>query len=80
LRNKGEIGAEVWNLGVLLGPEQWTTWLTGSADEAETLIAPPPEDALRAHRVTKKVNNPGYQEEDLLESLGDAASSAEGFA
>jgi len=59
---------------VLLGPDQWSTWLTGSADEAGTLIVPPPGDALIAHRVTTKVNNPAYQEQDLLQSLDNTES------
>jgi len=63
---------------VLLSPQQWSAWLTGSADEAETLIVPPPKDALRAHRVTTKVNNPGYQEEDLLQPLDDSESGVGG--
>ena len=31
---------------VLLGPDHWSTWLTGSATEAESLIGPPSEDSL----------------------------------
>jgi putative SOS response-associated peptidase YedK len=51
---------------VILGPDQWSTWLQGGAQQAEAVIAPPPECSLTAHRVTMKVNNPGYQEDDLL--------------
>ncbi|QOC22168.1 SOS response-associated peptidase [Wenzhouxiangella sp. AB-CW3] len=51
---------------VLLAPEQWSAWLTGTAEQAEQLLAPPPEGSLRAHRVTTRVNNPGYQGEELL--------------
>lgn len=53
---------------VLLGQDQWSTWLGGAAQEAERLLVPPPEDSLRAEPVTTRVNNPGYQGEDLLES------------
>lgn len=60
---------------VVLQPEAWSTWLTGSETEAESLIAPPPDDALRAHRVTRRVNNPSYQEDDLLQDL-DAGPEA----
>ena len=65
---------------VLLGPDQWSTWLSGSATEAEALIGPPPEASLRAHRVTPRVNNPGYKEEDLLQPLEDSGSRADGTA
>ncbi|MGY6553446.1 MAG: SOS response-associated peptidase [Wenzhouxiangella sp.] len=51
---------------VILAPDAWQTWLTGPAEAAETLIQPPADGLLRAHRVGLKVNNPGYQEEDLL--------------
>jgi len=51
---------------VMLDSSQWDTWLTGPPEEAEKLIHPPPDDLMRAHRVTTRVNNPGYQEEDLL--------------
>lgn len=52
---------------VILGQERWSTWLSGTAKEAERLLVPPPEDSLRAEPVTTRVNNPGYQGEDLLE-------------
>lgn len=51
---------------VLLSPDDWDTWLTGDSDQAESLIAPPPAEIMRAHPVTRRVNNPGYQGEDLL--------------
>lgn len=54
---------------VILGPEQWSAWLHGSAQEAEAVIAAPPEGALTAHRVTTRVNNPGYQEEDVIRAV-----------
>ena len=65
---------------VLLEPDQWSTWLTGSSTEAEALVGPPPEGSLRAHQVTSKVNNPGYEEEDLLQPLEDSGSRADGTA
>ena len=52
---------------VIVGPDQFSTWLEGSAEAAQAIIAPPAEGSLSAHRVTTRVNNPGYQEEDLLE-------------
>jgi putative SOS response-associated peptidase YedK len=54
---------------VILEPQSWQTWLNGAPEAAEALIQPPPDDSLRAHRVTARVNNPGYQEEDLLEAI-----------
>lgn len=54
---------------VILDPDQWSAWLQGTADKAEAVIGPPPEGSLTAHPVTMRVNNPGYQEEDLLRSM-----------
>lgn len=54
---------------VLLEPDQWLTWLSGSAAQAEALIGPPPDGCLQAHQVTHRVNNPGYQEADLLQPI-----------
>jgi putative SOS response-associated peptidase YedK len=57
---------------VLLDPEQWEPWLTGSAEQAERQIVPPPENSLKAEPVTTRVNNPEYQGEDLLGAESEA--------
>jgi putative SOS response-associated peptidase YedK len=57
---------------VLLHPADFESWLEGDESAAESLIAPPDDDSLTAHRVTMRVNNPEYQGEDLLEPLNDA--------
>ncbi len=54
---------------VMLNSAGWVHWLKGSKTDAETLIRPPPDDLMKAHRVTTRVNNPGYQEADLLTDL-----------
>ncbi|NBB92703.1 MAG: hypothetical protein GVY32_06010 [Gammaproteobacteria bacterium] len=51
---------------VILDPGGFETWLAGSAEEAERLIVPPTEGLLAASAVTRAVNNPGYEGEDLL--------------
>jgi putative SOS response-associated peptidase YedK len=53
---------------VMLESEQWDSWLNGDKSQAESLIRPPRDDLMTAHPVTTRVNNPGYQEEDLVES------------
>ncbi|MGY6630704.1 MAG: SOS response-associated peptidase [Wenzhouxiangella sp.] len=55
---------------VVLDAADWDTWLTGPAEQAESLIKPPPAETMRAQKVTTRVNNPEYQEEDLLDELG----------
>ncbi len=52
---------------VMLAETDWNTWLSGDKAEAENLIHSPPDDWMKAHRVTRQVNNPGFQGEELLE-------------
>ncbi len=52
---------------VMLASEDFETWLSGDKADAERLIRTPPADGLATHRVTTRLNNPGYQEPDLLE-------------
>jgi len=54
---------------VMIDSSDWETWLSGEPSDAESLIKPPVDDLMHAHQVTTRVNNPGYEEEDLLEDL-----------
>lgn len=56
---------------VLLEKSDFETWLTGESHEAERLIVPPGDGTLKALPVTRRVNNPGYQGEDLLAAEGE---------
>lgn len=51
---------------VLIERPDFETWLTGDDDLAEKLIVPPADEILQAEPVTRRVNNPGYQGEDLM--------------
>lgn len=53
---------------VVLDADAMTAWLEGSDDDAQSVLRPPPDDMLKAHPVTKRVNNPHYDEDDLLEA------------
>lgn len=59
---------------VVLHPDALDTWLQGSDPEAEALLRPPPDDALTAHRVDRKVNNPGYDRPDVIDEVDDDAA------
>jgi putative SOS response-associated peptidase YedK len=59
---------------VLLRPDVFDTWLGGDAAAAEALIGPPAEDLLRVEAVTRRVNNPEYEGDDLLEASGEPAN------
>jgi len=50
---------------VVLDADQWSTWLSGDETAAESVIRPPADGALTAEPVTRRVNNPGYQGDDL---------------
>ena len=56
---------------VLLDPGRLETWLSGPRSDAEAQLRPPPDHGLAAHRVTRRVNNPGYAEPDLLEAADE---------
>lgn len=56
---------------VVLEPDDWDDWLNGEPEAAEALIRAPGDAGLAAHRVTRRVNNPGYQEADLLQEIAD---------
>ncbi|GEM_PF-748776 len=53
---------------VVIDREDHEQWLAGTDEEAQALLVPPPDDFLRAWKVTTRVNNPGYQEPDLLQT------------
>ena len=59
---------------VLLERDALMTWLEGSDDRAMQLIHPPRDDALRAHRVSRRVNNPGYDRPDVIDEVDDDAA------
>ena len=50
---------------VILQPEDFECWLTGSPEDAEALIQPPHDGTLITEPLTRAVNNPGYQGQDL---------------
>lgn len=58
---------------VLLARGDFETWLTGEAEDAERLVGPPADGLLQAVPVTRRVNNPGYQGEDLLTRADEEA-------
>lgn len=50
---------------VILRQDDFGTWLSGTPRAAEQLLVPPDDEMLVAEKVTRAVNNPGYQGEDL---------------
>jgi len=54
---------------VVVAPERWDAWLDPLADvdELQSLLAPPPETALRARPVSTRVNDVRNNDESLLD-------------
>lgn len=50
---------------VILEPEDWSIWLDESSANAERVIRPPAEGTLAAERVSRRVNNPEYEDDEL---------------
>ena len=54
---------------VVVAPDRWETWLDriADADELQSLLAPPPETALRARPVSMRVNDVHNNDPSLLD-------------
>jgi putative SOS response-associated peptidase YedK len=48
---------------VLIEKEHWHTWLSGSANQAQDLLQPPPSNDLQSQPVSMKINNPKFNED-----------------
>ena len=47
-------------------PDQYSAWIEGDLDIAEKLLAPLPEDLMRCHPVSTRVNRAGYESPDCI--------------
>ncbi|MFB6122878.1 MAG: SOS response-associated peptidase [Haloferacaceae archaeon] len=56
-------------MAVVLPPDEEATWLTGSADAAESLLEPRPSEAFHAYPVSTRVNDPHNDSPDLVEAV-----------
>ncbi len=54
---------------VIIAPDDYETWLTGTPEQALSLLRPYPPEAMRAYPVSAKVNRPGYDTPELIEPL-----------
>jgi putative SOS response-associated peptidase YedK len=54
---------------VIIAPEDYDTWLTGTPEEALALLKPYPADAMRAYPVSAKVNNPKNDGPELVDPI-----------
>jgi putative SOS response-associated peptidase YedK len=51
---------------VILDPEHFDWWMTGSEDEVGKLLVPSPRDELEAYSISQQVNNPRNEGPELL--------------
>ena len=65
--------AEIHNtkerMPVILAPDSYQQWLTGSISVAKDLLAPYPETAMTAYKISTHVNNPHNNDEKCIEKL-----------
>jgi putative SOS response-associated peptidase YedK len=54
---------------VILPPEQWMPWLTGTPADAQAILAAVPDPPLTYHAVSKDVGSPKNDREDLVEPI-----------
>jgi len=65
-----EVVAEIHDrMPVMLEPSEESPWLTGSVDDALSVLDPYPATELEAYPVSTQVNNPETDSPDLLEPI-----------
>jgi putative SOS response-associated peptidase YedK len=52
---------------VILDPEHFDWWMTGSIDEVGQLLGPCPSEELEAYPISRRVKNPRNEGPELLE-------------
>ena len=52
---------------VIVHPGNYETWLTGTPDEAQALCVPLPAQMMQAYRISTMVNNPGLDDERIIQ-------------
>ncbi len=74
--NQG-VGAIHDRMPLLLAPEDWATWLEGTQAEAQALLRPAPEAALRSWPVSPRVNRVKEEGAGLVEPFSDPSAARE---
>ena len=78
MRDIHNAGKNRHRMPLILPPERAASWLNGSLEDADALVAPFPADEMRAHPVSTAVNNPGFDEAKVLEEAGRAGTAPGG--
>lgn len=66
LKDIGHHRSPVW-----LHASQWDTWLRGSVHQAESLLKPPDSEPLEVMAVSRKINNPGFNDDIRLIDINE---------
>ena len=56
---------------VIISPEDYDTWLTGTPEQALALLKPYPTEAMRAYPVSAKVNSPKNDGPELVDPIDE---------
>jgi putative SOS response-associated peptidase YedK len=56
-------------MAVVLDPDEESTWLHGSTEEAAALLDPYPGEEWRSYPVSTRVNSPANDDPDLIEPV-----------
>lgn len=55
---------------VIIGPEQWASWLSGTPEEAQALIRPYHQEGMQAWAVDRRVSRAKDDDEGLIRAKG----------
>jgi putative SOS response-associated peptidase YedK len=65
---------------VILQEGDESTWFNGDPDVRHNLLTPYSEDDLQAYPISTKVNDPSYDQSDVIEPLDHENGGLEDFA
>jgi len=72
--------AEIHNakqrMPLMLPPEAVDLWLTGTPEQARTLLVPYPAELMHAYPVSKRVNTPRNDDPELIAIIEPSSSQA----
>ena len=74
MRDIHNTGKNPYRMPAILRPEDHAAWLSGTAEEAKSVLLQYPDDRLHAYRVSTRVNAPKNDDASLIEPLQSASS------
>jgi putative SOS response-associated peptidase YedK len=56
---------------VIVAPQDYDVWLTGTPEQARALLKPYPAESMRAYPVSARVNSPKNDDSELVDPIAD---------